>query len=109
MVSAALASSGGRRPPARVFLRLLGVARAGDNHADAVWVEDPAKRELREGLLDRKHGPKPLDCLQPDLEWHAGERLADVEGRALAVVVAVVVLAERGGRGVFPGQQTRRE
>ena len=52
-------------------------------------------------------GAQLLDRVEADLERHAGERLADVERLAVAVVVAVVVGGERRLARVLARQQAR--
>ena len=70
--------------------RVDHLARLG---VDVVWLSPiyPSPQDER---------AQPVDGLQPDLVWHAGEGLAHVEGLTVAVVVAVVVGCERGVRGV---------
>ena len=53
--------------------------------------------------------PDALDRLEPDLVGHAGKRLADVEGLAVAVELAMVVVGE-GGIGLeLAGEQAARQ
>src|SRR5690606_18637128 len=77
---------------------LLRVLRAGDDHAHRLVHQDPAQRELRQGRAFRHQRTQLLHRCQADLVGHAGEGLADVEGLAVAVEVAVVAFLEAGIR-----------
>ena len=71
---------------------LLGVARARDDGADARAGRSPsAARTAPAGRSGSDDSSQLADRGQPDLERDAGERLADVEHLAVAVVVAVIV------------------
>src|SRR5664280_2708794 len=87
-----------------VALHLSRVARTRDDGADAGLVEYPPQCQLGGGgpLGVGGHAARRT---HPDLERHAAEGLPDVEGRALAVVGAVVLRCESGGLVVFAGQE----
>ena len=85
-----------RRPD--IVPRLLDALGARDDDAHRLMHEDPAQRELRHARAGRHQRPELFDRRQTDLVGHAGERLADVERFAVAVVGAVVARVESWSR-----------
>ena len=79
-----------------VRARLRRVARAGNDHAHRVEHQDPAQRELCHRGVARHQRPYPLDRREAPFIGHAGKRLADIEGFAVAVELAVVGVFELG-------------
>jgi hypothetical protein len=68
-----------------------------------------AECELRHCQPLRHQCPQFLRCVQPDIEWNAGEGFADIEGSTRAIIVAIVVGHERTGLREFAGEQATRK
>ena len=95
------ASVGGRR----IRARLLGRPRAGDGRRDGIGHQDPAQCQLGHADVGRDERAELLDEGQAGLVVEARERLAHIEGLAVAVERAVVGLLEGGARRELAGEQ----
>ena len=100
-----------RRQVARrgVRLRLGGVPRPRNHHADGGKIQAPAECELRHRETGREQRAELFREGDAVLEAEAREGFADVELLAVAVVRAVVRRGERGLRSVLPREQPRGE
>ena len=99
MRSIVAAGSGGRSAAAAFARAWSGVFAPGMATVTAVGHEDPAQGQLGQRGAGRDERPQLLDELEPGLVVEAGERLADVEGLAVAIERAMVVRRERASRG----------
>ncbi|EGE55689.1 hypothetical protein RHECNPAF_8900105 [Rhizobium etli CNPAF512] len=93
----------------RVGSRLFAVAGAGDHDGDGVAHQNPAQREGRHGGAGRHQLAHLFHRLQANLEGHAGKGLADIEGFAVAVEIAVVVAGKMRLAADLAGEQTACE
>ena len=84
-------------------------AGAGDDGGDGAVVEDPALGKLRQRPAGGGEGFEGLGEFDGFLEGDAGEGFADVEGGAVAVVVAMVAGGKGGGAGEASGKHAAGE
>src|SRR4051794_8335816 len=97
---------GRHRGGRNVAADLRDVARPGDHAGDARLIDHPAQGEGGGRHGDAGDLGDLTGGRDAHVEGNTGERLPDVEGLAVAVVVPVVVCGERGRLVVLAGEQS---
>src|SRR5215207_1500840 len=104
-----LLREGGHLGGGEVVLELLGALRAGDGARDGLVHENPAQRQLRQGVPFGNQLFELLGCPEAGFEVHAREGFAAVEGLAFAVEIAVVVRRELAVGAHLAGEEAAGE